>query len=150
MNHLFKQWPLALLLLVLAYCLMACESEESNSPTSESTNTATSGALPTNSLSNTAASQDVSGDANSNGSECNNSTGHIWRIHEQNTNSGGSAEFPLMNEPVINAANFRNTDGTYTFGTHLFSNCDEFASFVTLLSAEDPFIVTNCGTEAFP
>lgn len=149
MNHICKQWPQALLLLVLSYCLMACESEESDSPAPKSTNAPTSSAVLTNS-SSTAATQDGNEDANSSGSEGNNSTGHIWRINEQNTNTGGSAEFPLMNEPVINAANFRNTDGTYTFGTHLFSNCDEFATYVTLLSAQDPFIVTNCGTEAFP
>ena len=150
MNHICKQWPQALLLLVLSYCLMACESEESDSPAPKSTNAPTSSAVLTNSSSSTAATQDGNEDANSSGSEGNNSTGHIWRINEQNTNTGGSAEFPLMNEPVINAANFRNTDGTYTFGTHLFSNCDEFATYVTLLSAQDPFIVTNCGTEAFP
>lgn len=150
MKHLFKQWPQALLLLVLSYCLMACESEESDSPAPEATNAPTSSAVLTNSSSSIAGTQSGSGDANNSGSEGNNSTGHIWRIHEQNTNAGGSAQFPLMNEPVINAANFRNTDGTYTFGTQLFSNCDEFATHVTLLSAQDPYIVTNCGTEAFP
>ena len=150
MKYLCKQWPHTLLVLVLSCCLMACESEEFHSPASESSNVPTSSSVLTNSSSSTAATQDGNEDTFSSGSEGNNSTGHIWRINEQNTNSGGSAEFPLMNEPVINAANFRNTDGTYTFGTQLFSNCDEFATYVTLLSAQDPFIVTNCGTEAFP
>ena len=176
-------WPAALLLVVLACGLMACESEEAGSPTVESTGASASSSEPTVTASNTSAAptQAESGTTNETGAadtsipestnapvyeavpvdtpspeetptwtegSSSDSSGY-WVVQSQNTNNFLDELFPLVQPTVLDAAQYRNPDGTYSYEGLSFADCDAFGTYAGS-STQAVVIVTNCGTSAFP
>lgn len=149
------RWRLALLSISVAFGLAACESYEME-PTDTVTTTG-NGTPTTVGTTNAVVTTNTVGTTTNIIQSTNvetNTTPEPTDSSEGSSAGGGGVIYTMPAAPVapvriVNAAQYRNSDGTYSFYNRVFADCDSFASYL-MSSAGVPYIVTNCGTTAFP
>lgn len=68
---------------------------------------------------------------------------------EQITDTTNDAYFQFRPLTLLDAAQYRNPDGTYSYEGLSFADCDAFGAYASS-ATQAVVIVTNCGTSAFP
>lgn len=77
------------------------------------------------------------------------SSSGYWVVEAQDTDTNSDAYFQLRPLTLLDAAQYRNPDGTYSYEGLSFPDCDAFGAYAGS-ATQTVVIVTNCGTGAFP
>ena len=158
------RWFVTLLSIAMAYGLMACETYVTD-PADADTLTINGTPVATGTTNAVGATNTIATTTNiiqTTNVETNSTTEPTGSSGESGSSSstgyiGGDVIYSTPATPatpaaaihIVNAAQFRNPDGTYSFYNRVFADCDSFASYLSS-SVGTTIIVTNCGTSAFP
>lgn len=78
----------------------------------------------------------------------------FWRVTLEGSGSEGTnwvfGPFPTGGLITVDANSFLDTNGTYTAGGYVFTNCDDLGFYLISQEPVGMVWVTNCGTTAFP